>query len=135
MLSLAVLLLNPAPCAPADILQTSMLIEFNEADFQAAVVSAKKESFASIASSTAGRADGHKPRVAAAAAGIPAAASLAYNIVNNAKASRIRIRKYQSYGVVFNGMALEAETPEEADALRRWLRANRKVKKIYPVVS
>lgn len=136
VLSLAVLLSAATPCTSAhDVLQTSVLIQFDDAAFKAAVASARQEAaIASISRNTERVANQHRPRVAAAAAGIPAAASLANSIVNTARASRIRIRRYQSYGMVFDGMALEAETPAEADALRGWLKHNPKVKNIYPVV-
>ncbi|KAF6251443.1 hypothetical protein COO60DRAFT_1628939 [Scenedesmus sp. NREL 46B-D3] len=73
-------------------------------------------------------------RQRAAAAAVPAADRLARRIVDSAKASKIRIRRYQPYGLVLQGMSVEAETAAEADALRELLRGNPGVKKIYPVL-
>lgn len=123
----------------AEILQTAVLVEFDNEAFKEAVISTRTESALASAAAVVGR-DARamrRPRAAAlrAAAAVPAAERLARRIVDSAKASRIRVRRYQPYGLVFEGMSLETETAADADALRDLLKVSPQVKKIYPVVS
>jgi hypothetical protein len=125
----------------AEVLQTAVLVEFDDTAFQEAVKAESTESAAATASAVRLRDPStlRRPRRGAAArqraaAAVPAADRLARRIVDSVKASKIRIRRYQPYGLVFEGMSVEAETAADAVALQEALRTNPRVKKIYPVV-
>jgi hypothetical protein len=137
-----VLLLLLGLAEAAEVLQTAVLVEFDDAAFNEAV-KAESTEFEAATTSAARLRDPstlRRPRRTAAArrraaAAVPAADRLARRIVDSAKASKIRIRRYQPYGLVFEGMSVEAETTADAVALREVLRTNPRVKKIYPVVG
>lgn len=131
VLLLPALLAALLACCSAVEVGTGFIVEFEpEALAQEATVSAAAAAAVPGLSAAAVAA---RPQLAQQAAGIPAASSLASSIVGSVK--DVRLAGYQSYGLVFSGMAVEAASPEDARALQQQLLANPRVKRVYPDVS
>ncbi|KAF8060298.1 rplY [Scenedesmus sp. PABB004] len=126
-------LAGPALAAP-EVLSTAVLVEFAPAAFAEAVASSGVQEAAPRGGAAAAAArPPRRGRRALDRRRAPAAERLARRLVESARARAIGIRRFHSYGLVFEGAALEAASPADADALRALLSSDRQVARVFPV--
>jgi hypothetical protein len=132
-LALLVLGLRAALASGNEVISNNLIIEFTT---EAVLQEAHTVGAAQAASVIAADVMQSRPEVAtAAAATIPATASLASNLMGSAAAANINVTAFQPFGLVFSGMAVATQSPDDAAALQKELSTNPMVKKIYPDVS